>query len=117
MLFLVQNVNITFGEACLFALFSILVVFVILILITLIIALMAKLKITDKKEVKQVAKPVEQPVVTRKTTKLEDLKDDDIFKETPLPNEEDMMAAVLVATIDYANEIKEDVHLVSVREL
>lgn len=105
MLFLVQNVNITFGEACLFALFSILVVFVILILITLIIALMAKLKITDKKEVKQVAKPVEQPVVTRKTTKLEDIKDDD------------MMAAVLVATIDYANEIKEDVHLVSVREL
>ena len=105
MLFLVQNVNITFGEACLFALFSILVVFVILILITLIIALMAKLKITDKKEVKQVTKPVEQPVVTRKTTKLEDIKDDD------------MMAAVLVATIDYANEIKEDVHLVSVREL
>ena len=106
MLFLVQNVNITFGEACLFALFSILVVFVILILITLIIALMAKLKISDKKEeVKQVAKPVEQPVVTRKTTKLEDIKDDD------------MMAAVLVATIDYANEIKEDVHLVSVREL
>ena len=105
MLFLVQNVNIKFVEACLFGLFSILVVFVILILITLIIALMAKLKITDKKEVKQVAKPVEQPVVTRKTTKLEDIKDDD------------MMAAVLVATIDYANEIKEDVHLVSVREL
>ena len=105
MLFLVQNVNITFGEACLFALFSILVVFVILILITLIIALMAKLKITDKKKVKQVAKPVEQPVVSRKQTKLEDIKDDD------------MMAAVLVATIDYANEIKEDVHLVSVREL
>lgn len=105
MLFLVQNVNINFGEACLFALFSILVVFVILILITLIISLMAKLKLTDKKEVKQVVKPVEQPVVTRKTTKLEDIKDDD------------MMAAVLVATIDYANEIKEDVHLVSVREL
>ena len=105
MLFLVQNVNITFGEACLFALFSILVVFVILILITLIIALMAKLKITDKKEVKQVVKPVEQPKVSRKQTKLEDIKDDD------------MMAAVLVATIDYANEIKEDVHLVSVREL
>ena len=106
MLFLVQNVNITFGEACLFALFSILVVFVILILITLIISLMAKLKLEDKNaEVKQVAKPVEQPVVTRKQTKLEDIKDDD------------MMAAVLVATIDYANEIKEDVHLVSVREL
>lgn len=105
MLFLVQNVNINFGEACLFALFSILVVFVILILITLIISLMAKLKLTDKKEVKQVVKPVKQPKVSRKQTKLEDIKDDD------------MMAAVLVATIDYANEIKEDVHLVSVREL
>lgn len=31
--------------------------------------------------------------------------------------DEDMMAAVLVATIDYRNEIKEDVRLVNVREV
>ena len=94
MLFLVQNVNITFGEACLFALFSILVVFVILILITLIIALMAKLKISDKKEVKQVAKPVEQPVVSRKQTKLEDIKDTSLLP----PHGLDMLCENLVNT-------------------
>lgn len=105
MLFLTQNVKITFGEACLFALFSILVVFLILIFITLIISLMKKLKLQDKVETSGVAvKPVVEEKV-RKQTKLEDIKDDD------------MMVAVLVATIDYANEVKEDVHLVSVREL
>ena len=105
MLFLTQNVKITFGEACLFALFSILVVFLILIFITLIISLMKKLKLQDKVETPKVAvKPVVEEKI-RKQTKLEDIKDDD------------MMAAVLVATIDYANEVKEDVHLVSVREL
>ncbi len=105
MLFLTQNVKITFGEACLFALFSILVVFLILIFITLIISLMKKLKLQDKVETPKVAvKPVVEEKV-RKQTKLEDIKDDD------------MMVAVLVATIDYANEVKEDVHLVSVREL
>lgn len=105
MLFLTQNVKITFGEACLFALFSILVVFLILIFITLIISLMKKLKLQDKVETPKVAvKPVVEEKV-RKQIKLEDIKDDD------------MMVAVLVATIDYANEVKEDVHLVSVREL
>ena len=105
MLFLTQNVKITFGEACLFALFSILVVFLILIFITIIISLMKKLKLQDKVETPKVAvKPVVEEKV-RKQTKLEDIKDDD------------MMVAVLVATIDYANEVKEDVHLVSVREL
>ncbi len=56
-----------------------------------------------KKEVVTTPK-VETPRV-RKQIKLEDIKD------------EDMMVACLIATIDYANEIKEDVHLVSVREL
>lgn len=32
-------------------------------------------------------------------------------------NNEDMVAAVLVATIDYQNEIKQDVKLVSVKEI
>ena len=88
MLFLVQNVKITFGEACLFAIFSILVVFLILIFITLIISLMKKLKLEDKKvEEKNVVKPISQPTI-KKQTKLEDIKDDD------------MMVAVLVATIE-----------------
>jgi len=32
-------------------------------------------------------------------------------------NDQDMVAAVLVATIDYQNEIKQDVKLVSVKEI
>ncbi len=32
-------------------------------------------------------------------------------------NDEDMVAAVLVATIDYQNEIKKDVKLVSIKEI
>ena len=31
--------------------------------------------------------------------------------------DEDMMAAILVATIDYRNEVKEDVKVISVREV
>ena len=32
-------------------------------------------------------------------------------------NDEDMMAAILVATIDYRNEVKEDVKVINVREV
>lgn len=39
-----------------------------------------------------------------------------IVKNTNI-NDDDMMAAVLVATINFRNEIKEDVRLVSVREI
>ena len=103
--FINDNLPLFIGVFFVFALFSILVVFLILIFITLIISLMKKLKLQDKVETPKVAvKPAVEEKV-RKQTKLEGIKDDD------------MMVAVLVATIDYANEVKEDVHLVSVREL
>ena len=63
-------------------------------------------------------------------SKLIDRSENKITKEEPAPSkqvtykqrntnitDDDMMAAVLVATIDFRNEIKEDVRLVSVREI
>ena len=49
----------------------------------------------------------EKPVVeaTRKTISIDDIKDDD------------MMAAVLVATIDYSEQTKTDVRLVTIKQI
>ena len=81
-------------------------VFLILLIIITITHLVFKaLGYLDlKKEIdgiKKVEKPVEN---TAKPTQ---------FNE----NDEDMVAAVLVATIDYRNEINQDVKLVSVKEI
>ena len=51
------------------------------------------------------AKKEEKPVVQKQQIKLEDIKD------------EDMMVAVLVASIDYHEETQQDVRVVSVKEL
>lgn len=47
----------------------------------------------------------ESKVEERKQISIDDIKDDD------------MMAAVLVATIDYANETKKDVRLISIKQI
>ena len=87
------------------SLVCILIVFAILIAIYLIVALLNKIKALDVK--KQEVKETETKTNTKsfERTKLEDIEDDD------------MMAAVLVATIDYRNEIKEDVRLIRVRKI
>lgn len=93
-----------FGNAAIIALVSILIVFTILALIIGITHLLFDAidrvgkRIESKKPVKAEVKQevVRQPVV---------IKDDD------------MMAAVLVATIDYQNEIKKGVRVVSVKEI
>lgn len=87
------------------SLVCILIVFAILIAIYLIVALLNKIKALDVK--KQEVKETETKTNTQsfERTKLEDIEDDD------------MMAAVLVATIDYRNEIKEDVRLIRVRKI
>ncbi len=93
-----------FIDGLLPSLLCILIVFVILTLIYLIVALLNKVKALDVKENKKT-----QPVVNTKanepTTKLEDIQDDDT------------MAAVLVATIDYQQEIQNDVRLVRVKRI
>ena len=87
------------------SLVCILIVFAILITIYLIVALLNKFKALDAKT-EEVKKPeTKTNTQSFERTKIEDIEDDD------------MMAAVLVATIDYRNEIKEDVRLIRVRKI
>lgn len=84
------------------SLVCIIIVFVILALIYGIVAVLNKIKALDVKE--EIVS--EQPLTSApKTLKVEDIED------------EDMMAAVLVATIDYQNQTKQDVRLVSVKKI
>ena len=95
---------ITLADAGIVAGVCIAIVFLMLILLCLIVS---AFKYLPKKEEKKetVAKP--QPVVSapQKAFTMEDIKD------------EDMMVAALVATIDYHNETKEDVRVVSVKQI
>ena len=80
------------------ALIAILIVFTVLVIIILCVNL---LKLVNKKET-VVEELVEAP---KKAFTAKDITD------------EDMMAAALVATIDYASETKKDVRLVSIRQI
>ena len=95
---------ITLADAGVVAGVCIAIVFLMLILLCLIVS---AFKYLPKKEENKetVAKP--QPVVSapQKAFTMEDIKD------------EDMMVAALVATIDYHNETKEDVRVVSVKQI
>ena len=78
-----------FLQALLLSLFCVVVVFVILLVITLVLTLVNKIHALDVKE----------KVKMKDGTELD----------------EDAMAAVLVATIDYRKERKEDVKVISCR--
>ena len=95
---------ITLADAGIVAGVCIAIVFLMLVLLCLIVS---AFKYLPKKEEKKetVAKP--QPVVSapQKAFTMDDIKD------------EDMMVAALVATIDYHNETKEDVRVVSVKQI
>lgn len=93
----IYDKNITISESLLIALVSMIIVFLVLTIIYLLVALMKYIKIGDKQE-----KNIVQP--SKNDYNLE-IKDDD------------MMAAVLVATIDYSSQINKDVRLVSVKEI
>ncbi len=94
---------ITFGESCIVTVICVLIVFLMLALLW---GLTTLIKFVNKKEKEQ---PKEEPkqVVneTKQTIKLEDITD------------EDMMVAALVSTIDYHNETKQDVRVVSIKEI
>ena len=77
----------SFGDAALLSILCILVVFLVLIAISLILSLINKIGALDVKEV----------VKMKDGTELD----------------EDAMAAVLVATLDYRKERKEDVKVIS----
>lgn len=90
-----------FGVAAIIALIAILIVFVILALLIGAIKIMQLcFKGASKKQEEKVENSVKEE--SPKNTNIED---------------DDMMAAVLVATIDYANETKKDVRLKSVKRI
>ena len=95
---------ITLADAGIVAGVCIVIVFLMLVLLCLIVSAFKYLPKKEKKK-ETVAKP--QPVVSapQKAFTMDDIKD------------EDMMVAALVATIDYHNETKEDVRVVSVKQI
>ena len=88
-----------FTEGLLISLFSILIVFLLLGVVALSISLLKYFVIETKKDT-----PKEQEVI-KKSVALSDIKDDD------------MMVAALVASIDYYNEIKKDVRIISIKQI
>lgn len=102
--FLTQNENISFFDGLSVTAICVLIVFAMLILLALAVALFQFIKGGDNK-VEEVAAPVVSTRQPRPSLKLEDIKDDD------------MMAAALVATIDYYEETKQDVRVVSIKQI
>lgn len=102
--FLTQNENISFFDGLSITAVCVLIVFSMLILLALVVALFQFIKGDNKNTVETPAPQVSvsQP---RPSLKLEDIKDDD------------MMAAALVATIDYYEETKQDVRVVSIKQI
>ena len=85
------------------ALICIIIVFVILIFIYLIFALLNKIKALDVKKEEVTSTPSLQE--KHKKITLEAIQD------------EDMMVAVLIASIDYQQEINKDVRLIQVKRI
>ena len=92
-----------FGNGAIVCLVAIIIVFTVLLVIIAASALVSKL---IERFVKEEAKPVLKNNPT--------VRNDSIAIDI---NDEDMMAAILVATIDYRNEVKEDVKVISVKEV
>lgn len=97
--------SVSFGQALLIALVAILIVFAVLCLIIGSIKLLQLCvkKFSKKQENANAIEEANEPV--------EEAKDNLEIED------DDMMAAVLVATIDYANETKKDVKLKSVKRI
>jgi len=114
-IFLVDKIakegSMRFSDSALYSLAAIVIVFLVLFIIIGITQLIFKLTgLFDlKKELESKKESLNNEVTTVKENKTytskEEIKD------------EDMMIAVLIASIDYQNEIKKDVRLVSVKEV
>ena len=104
-----ENPNV-WGQSAILAVVAIVMVFVILALIIGITALIFKwLGYIDLKKELDAAKKANIDSNSTASTSSNSVAFD--------TNDEDMVAAVLVATIDYQNEIKQDVKLISVKEI
>ena len=99
-----EYVNMSFPDACLVALVCILIVFAMLALLWGVVASFKLFAPKAKAEVKE-NKPVVVQSAPQKAFTAADIKDDD------------MMVAALVASIDYREETKENVRVVSVKQI
>lgn len=99
------NAEVSFIDSLSITAICVLIVFLMLILLALVVA--AFQFFFGKKEEPVVEEEVVSPVTYAQPSslKLEDIKD------------EDMMVAALVATIDYHEETKEDVRVVSIKQI
>ncbi len=100
--------NLSIGETLLIAVVCMLIVFAMLALLWGIVALTSFLLNLRKQKNISIDENLKVNVDEYNDTKpltMEDIKD------------EDMMVAALVATIEYHNEVKEDVRVVSIKEL
>ena len=102
--FIDGNAKYDFANGGIIAVVSILVVFLILVIIITITHFLFKGidTVSDKIASKKPAVAEEEKQLVRQPVVIKD---------------DDMMAAVLVATIDYQNEIKQGVKVVSVKEI
>ena len=101
-----KGTKITVGEGALYSILAIAMVFAILLIIIGITTLVFKLTgLFDLKKELDAAKKAEKGEVAPASTQEVTIKDDD------------MMAAVLVATIDYRLTHKSDVRVVSVKQI
>lgn len=100
--------EVKIGESILISIISIVIVFAVLFLIIIIIELLQKLIFAKQK-------PEANKVETSKASTKQVVKKD-VTKNTEI-KDEDMMVAALIATIDYANETKQDVRLVSIKQI
>ena len=100
------DVKYDWGNSLIACLVAIILVFLVLVVIIIVTDLIFRLvrQLPDPEQKKAVKKPVVESKTVAKPAQ---------FNE----NDENMVAAVMVATIDYQNEIKEDVKLVSVKEI
>ncbi len=103
-----KNSPMGLGDGAIYALLSIVIVFLVLLIIIGITSLIFKL--TGLFELK----------AQLDASKKENAVSNNVVSEERKPVEivdDDMMAAVLVATIDYRNEVKKDVRVVSVKQI
>ncbi len=103
---IIMLTDMSIGDGAILSLVSILMVFAILLIIIGITSLVFKIvRMFEEREKEKNAVVTDEKVSSTPVTKSVEIVDDD------------MMAAVLVATIDYQSEIKKDVRLISVREV
>lgn len=106
MMWFLANEEVSFIDSLSITAICVLIVFSMLILLALVVAAFEWFKPKKKAPVQEVVKDVAPVQYAQPSSlKLEDIKD------------EDMMVAALVATIDYHEETKQDVRVVSIKQI